>query len=114
MQNFFLMSNVRDPPNLINRNLGDDQKTRISTDVRPAFFPQVLEEMSRYVNPLKWKSRLLIFIFCINIVTILYICLLIKFWRFLSFRSEPRLKQRLATSGGAMQELRFNSSPAAS
>ena len=36
MQNFFLMSNVRNPPNLINNNLDDDQKTGISTDMRPA------------------------------------------------------------------------------
>ena len=38
----------------------------------------------------------------------------LAFWRFLRFRSEPRLKRRLTTSGGAMRELRFNSSPAAS
>ena len=36
MQNFFLMLNVRNPPNF--DNLGDDQKTGISTDLRPAFF----------------------------------------------------------------------------
>ena len=44
MQNFFLMSNVRDPPNLINYNLGDDQKTGISTDVRPAFSQEFLKK----------------------------------------------------------------------
>ena len=36
IQNFFLMLNVRNPPNF--DNLGDDQKTGISTDLRPAFF----------------------------------------------------------------------------
>ena len=44
MQNFFLMSNVRDPPNLINNNLGDDQKTGISTDLRPAFSHEFLKK----------------------------------------------------------------------
>ena len=43
-----------------------------------------------------------------------YICLLIEFWRFLNFRSEPRLKRRLATSVGAMRKLRNNRSPATS
>ena len=31
------MLNVREPPNSININLGDDQKTGISTDMRPVF-----------------------------------------------------------------------------
>ena len=44
----------------------------------------------------------------------IHICLLIESWRFLNFRSEPRLRRRLATSKGAMQKLRINSSPAAS
>ena len=39
-------------------------------------------------------------------------CLLIEFWRFLNFRSEPRLERRPATSEGAMQNLRNNRSPA--
>ena len=42
----------------------------------------------------------MIFILCINIVTVCYICLLREFWRFLSFRSEPQLKRGLATSTG--------------
>ena len=38
MQNFFLMSNVRNPPNLTKNNLGDVQKAGVSSDMRPAFF----------------------------------------------------------------------------
>ena len=54
MQNFFLMSNVRDPPNLINHNLGDDQKTGISTDMRPAFSHEFLK---KWVDMLTLWSR---------------------------------------------------------
>ena len=42
------------------------------------------------------------------------ICLLIEFWRFLDFLSEPQLARRLATPNGAMRKLRVNSSPASS
>ena len=42
------------------------------------------------------------------------ICLLIEFWRFLNFLSEPRLARRLATPKRAMRKLRVNSSPASS
>ena len=45
--------NVRDPLNFNKLNLGDVQKTDIPADMRPAFFPRVLEEMSRDVDPLK-------------------------------------------------------------
>ena len=42
------------------------------------------------------------------------ICLLIEFWHFLNFLSEPRLARRLATPKRAMRKLCVNSSPAAS
>ena len=44
------------------------------------------------------------FLFYINIVTVFYICLLIEFWRFLNFRSEPHLISGLATSQGATRK----------
>ena len=43
-----------------------------------------------------------------------HICLFIAFGVFPNFRSEPRLRRRLATSEGAMQKLRINRSPATS
>ena len=56
----------------------------------PDTFSRVPEEFNTDVGPLKWESRLLIFYFCTNIVTVSYICLLREFWHFLNIRSEPR------------------------
>ena len=66
-------------------NLGDVQKSGVPADMRPVLFPRVPEEFSLDVGPLKWESRLLIFYFCTNIVTVSYICLLREFWHFLNF-----------------------------
>ena len=108
---FFLpFTNNRDPQIILKNNLGDDQKTGISGGMRSAF----LKKRNWDVRPLNWKSRLIIFYFHKHRYSIFYICLLIAFWRFLNFLSEPRLKRRLATPRGAIRKLRLNSSPASS
>ena len=75
-------------------------------------FPRVLEEMNRVCSPSEVELKTADFYFLHKHRYNIYICLLIEFWRFLNFRSEPRLERRLTTSEGATRNLRNNCSPA--
>ena len=80
----------------------------------PSFFPQVLEEMNWVCSPSEVEIKTADFYFLHKQRYNIYICLLIEFWCFLNFRSEPRLRRKLATSKRAMRKLRISRSPAAS
>ena len=77
---FFLFCRTFGIPRiLIKNNLGDVQKTGVSSDMRPAFFHEFLKKMSRVCSPSEVEIKTADFYFLHKQRYNFHICLLIAF-----------------------------------